>query len=314
MIKFKAQTGSGEIIKSALSPFTFPAGEAHTKREDRRELESTEIAVLYGSADIHSDLFQLRMWADYLHRQPQTIRKVAVIPYFPGARADRGEPFGLRVYVDEIERMGLDRVVIFDPHSQVTPELLVGIRGTELRVVYPMDLVQDYRNAGISPRHFDYYDGVIAPDKGAVLRADGVATVLDVPLYTAEKTRDFETGKLSGFKLDGLPPEGRYLIVDDICDAGGTFLGLADAIGLGRDQLSLYVSHGVFSKDALTELPKKFNTILTTTSYDPRRNLNMPYEGWAQEAWPETHEGHKPLETPFVRIDVMTDLLAKVSD
>lgn len=314
MIKFKAQTGSGEIIKSALSPFTFPAGEAHTKREDRRELEPTEIAVLYGSADIHSDLFQLKMWADYLHRQPQTIRKVAVIPYFPGARADRGEPFGLRVYVDEIERMGLDRVVIFDPHSQKTPELLADIRGTDLRVVYPEDLVEDYRNAGTSPRHFDYYDGIIAPDAGAVLRAQGVARVLGLPVYTAEKSRDFETGKLTGFKLEGLPSDGRYLIVDDICDAGGTFLGLADASGLGRDQLSLYVSHGVFSKMALVELPKSFNTILTTTSYDPRRNLNIPYEGWAQEAWPETPENHKPLETPFVRIDVMTDLLAKVSD
>ncbi|QFG12197.1 phosphoribosyl transferase [Arthrobacter phage Racecar] len=296
MITFKAKTESGQIIKSALSPFTFPAGEAHTKREERRELESTEIAVLQFEPDsIHDDLFQLQMWTDYILRESyekkKRIRTAAVIPYFPGARADRGKPFGLQMYTEFISRLLIDEILIFDPHS---PETLNQLREEHQKTkAFYSTMVLGSRHANLF--NFKQYAGVIAPDKGAVSRASDIAAVLGIPLFKAEKTRNEETGKLSGFTVEPLPEQGKLLLVDDICDAGGTFLGLAEASGLPKDRLDLYVSHGVFSRDALTELPKKFGKIFTTNSYNPRRDLQST-----------------GLSGPFIRFDVTSDLLTQV--
>jgi len=55
--------------------------------------------------------------------------------------------------------------------------------------------------------------------------------------------------------------------VDDICDGGGTFLGLATALKeKNAGKLSLIVSHGIFSK-GFEELNKSFDTVFTTNSF-----------------------------------------------
>lgn len=266
MIKFLASDNGKTTYMSALRPMTFPAGEAHVTREDRRDLGRTEIAVLYGSPDLHSDLFALKMWADYLRQYPE-VRKALILPYFPGARMDRGNPFGLWVYTDFIHSLHLDVISVFDPHSQTTAELLNSQKGLDTRYTYPDELFQEQTTL------IGHYTGVIAPDEGATLRAEGVAKVLGVPTYQAVKKRDFASGKLSGFDCEPLPEGGRYLLVDDICDGGGTFLGLAKHLGLPPEQLDLYVSHGVFSGLSEDNLPLSFGKILTTNSYDPTRAL-----------------------------------------
>ena len=58
------------------------------------------------------------------------------LPYFPGARQDRvmvaGESLTVKVYANLINDLKLNKVTIFDPHSDVTPALLekVGNPGT----------------------------------------------------------------------------------------------------------------------------------------------------------------------------------------
>lgn len=269
MITFKAREIDGEIVNSALSAFAFPAGEKHIKRNYERALQPVEIAIFQPDpTSIHDDLFELAMWADYLGGEDHEVKSVLIMPYMPAARADRGLPLGLEVYASFINSMLIDQIIIFDPHSHETPMWLSAYE--TLTVSYSNELfAQPHMKAVLNG-----YTGIIAPDKGAVLRATAMAELADIPVYTAEKTRDFETGKLTGFALDGLPADGHYLIVDDICDGGGTFLGLAGAINLPKEQLDLYVSHGVFSKDALKNLPEKFGYVFTTNSYAPRRELN----------------------------------------
>lgn len=302
MITFKAKTSNGEIIKSALSPFTFPAGEAHIKREERRSLEPTEIAILQSSPEsIHNDLFQLAMWSNAVTHERAGIKQVAIIPYFPGARADRGTPFGAEVYVDFIYNLMLHQVITYDPHSQVYIDLLQHDPALKVTPVYPHEILG---TPGVQASMPNVYDGIIAPDKGAKERAGAVARELNLPLYTATKTRDFETGKLTGFGMEQeLPNDGIYLIVDDICDGGGTFVGLANHLQETTEniRLDLYVSHGVFSKSALENLEKAFSKIFTTDSYDPRRNLTTRVSEFQDDS------------TSFRRIDIIRPLLQKVN-
>jgi ribose-phosphate pyrophosphokinase len=301
MIQFKAKTTNGEIIKSALSPFTFPAGEVSVKREDRRELENIEIAIVYGSADsIHKDLFTVAMWSDYLTRESSSSKQVLVIPYVPGARADKDTPHGPTVYAMQLAMTNIDEIIIFDPHSPVIVEALKKIPATKITTYTPEDLFSEFSTKQVLPKNFE---GVIAPDEGAVDRASQVADALGVPLYRATKKRDPNTGKLSSFEVEELPDSGHLLIVDDICDGGGTFLGLLSAIPARTGKISLYVSHGVFSGKALDNLYKGFHRIYTTNSYAPDRKLaSYTY-------------GAKMLDdsaTAYKRIDVISMMLKNI--
>ena len=106
------------------------------------------------------------------------------------------------------------------------------------------------------------------------LGASKAADALGLPLLTATKTRDFDTGKLTSFEVPQLPRSGRVLVVDDICDGGGTFRGLATAAGIGRDRLALWVSHGIFS-GAAGELTGHFAQIFTTDSHPGARRADV---------------------------------------
>jgi ribose-phosphate pyrophosphokinase len=178
---------------------------------------------------------------------------------------------GAYEYASFINGMAIDKIITFDPHSRMLPEMI-----KNLTVIDSTRLVRQHvvghADQGLPQR----YQGIIAPDKGAVERAGKVADACHIPLYKAEKVRDKDTGKLSGFTCESLPDTGRFLVVDDICDGGGTFMGLAQAAGVGRDRLGLFVSHGVFSGNA-SHLWNHFSEIWTTDSLKTATNIDRPY-------------------------------------
>ena len=261
MIKFLAQNDKGHVVNSAWEATHFPAGEAHIKVSE--ETVETPFAA-YVTGTNMDDYVLLGQWADIAHQDGFTAH--AMIPYLPGARADRGKPFGAKVYADIINSFNLDSVVCFDPHSKVMPSLINNIKIVHSDIVIK-DAIAD----------LDQYVGVICPDQGATERTERVANTLGLPVFYAKKHRDFETGKLSGFECEDVPEEGRLLVVDDICDGGGTFMGLASVINADRERLTLWVSHGVFSGKA-NELNKYFGRIYTTDSYPNARREDVGAE------------------------------------
>ncbi len=213
-----------------------------------------------------------------------------VIPYLPGARQDRMNPkgdflFGAKSIANEINAREFGKVICFDPHSEVMPALLDNCTVIHVDEIFdPLDKI------------YSCYDGVVAPDAGAGKRAELIAKALEIPVIHAWKTRDVASGNsaITGFGIEPIVGVQKLLIVDDICDGGGTFIGLADHIkSLGQSyeiELDLYVSHGLFTKgiDALTE---RFGRITTTNSiaYDPN-----------------------DYDTPkLYRVDILTEILAE---
>lgn len=243
--------GKGSVIKVA-EPFTFPGGELHLRKiKDFGDDEVTWIADVRGAG--LDDLMTAALLADVAREKEQ--RFVLMLPYLPAARADRGTPLGAGPYADFINSIYAEEVIVIDPHSDVMPSYL-----DRVTVLDGIELVERAT--------YGYgFDGVIAPDAGAALRASKVAKKLGVDLYQAEKKRDFESGILLAYKMDEkLPKSGKYLVVDDICDGGGTFKMLATETGLGGDQLSLWVTHGIFS-GAADGLKDFYGRIMTTDSH-----------------------------------------------
>jgi len=111
---------------------------------------------------------------------------------------------------------------------------------------------------------------VVIPDAGAAKKAyswlDGRTVV------QALKRRDVRTGALSGFEVLADDLGGRpCIIIDDICDGGGTFLGLAAELQKANaGPLTLAVTHGLFTKGT-DRLLEAFATVacLSPTGSDP---------------------------------------------
>lgn len=276
-IKFQAKHKSGYTVDGPLHPFTFPGGEAHIKVDENADFDDYEyfIADVRG-ADAH-ELVQAQMWSEVI-RQSVLSKLVLILPYLPAARADRGTP-NFQSYINLVTDIVADQIIYLDPHSpawieQYTKQdwdMIYGGYTTKLTEFPVARIIK--REVQAAQEGVTTYAGVIAPDKGAHDRAAQAAKVMGVPVYQAEKTRDFETGKLTGFHMvDALPEVGKFLLVDDICDGGGTFIGLADAIGIGKERLDLWVTHGIFSK-GLRELEKHFGAIHTTDSVTNREKL-----------------------------------------
>lgn len=117
---------------------------------------------------------------------------------------------------------------------------------------------------------------LISPDGGALKKIYKVAAYLqNYEVIECSKSRNVKTGQLTGFKVYADDLQGKdCLIVDDICDGGGTFLGLAKELkAKNAGNLYLAVSHGIFSK-GFDELEKYFTKIFTTDSFKTIEHKN----------------------------------------
>ena len=183
-----------------------------------------------------------------------------VMPYVPYGRQDRvcypGEALSLRVFTDIINAQIYESVTIWDCHSDVSLALL--------------DRVIHRTVDHFVPRLNNVV--VVAPDRGAVKRAELAAQAIRAPVVYADKHRDPQTGAITCVTVPndcvGAGKED-FFIVDDICDGGRTFVELAKTLRpLTSGKIFLYVTHGIFSAD-FYELAKVIDKIYVANLFEP---------------------------------------------
>lgn len=179
------------------------------------------------------------------------------LPYLPHGRADRIFEFGnskpLSAFIHFCVS-NFDVVTVIDPHSdylkKTCDESLLRTEYGEIR--------QWACFAGQVPIEKDEKVVIVSPDKGAVPKAEETVNYYqqkgyDVNIVFADKIRDLSTGQIQSINVKIDPwidiENSRFIIADDICDGGGTFLGLSKELReKGAKQVELYVTHGIFSK------------------------------------------------------------------
>lgn len=234
----------------------FPDGEVQfvlTEELNRKDEYAVECRIT--SAE---ELFILLQVGDILDRQ--AVVWLLHIHYLMGMRMDRvmsfERPFTLRIVGKMISNMGYEKCYVDTAHSVRTM--------LEIRECVSMDL---------NPYHFlvgnrmEKEIEVVFPDHGAMTRYEGKE---DEEIYF-EKERDLETGRIKSFVLknqDKIEHGKHFLFYDDLCDAGGTFLGELKVMKeLYPDaKYDIRVTHLV-NEVGLDNLCKNFDTVYATESY-----------------------------------------------
>lgn len=242
----------------------FPGGELHIRIHESAmsEIDNSESVAITARVNNSDKLIETLLLCDAV-RQDANRNVSLILPYLPYGRADRrfsaGDCFGVSTFARLVNSAHVTPVTL-DAHSA--------------QGLQHFDRIQDLpANTFIELAFNDFgsqnADNVtlLFPDKGARQRYDAVSSRYKHVLHCS-KERNLLTGKLQGFKV----PERaelqtkKVLIVDDICDGGGTFNGIADSLKEYGLNLALYVTHGIFSK-GYAELDKRFEKIYTTDSF-----------------------------------------------
>lgn len=198
------------------------------------------------------------------------------LPYLLGARSDRkfeegGNNYLKDVIAPEINNLEFNSVSIFDPHSDVTEAVINNIE-IESNIEFVRWVLME----------IDSDVNLVCPDAGAQKKMWKVCEECNIPEFiTASKHRDLKTGKITHTSVPLQPwhLNKPYLIIDDICDGGRTFIEIAKEIKKVEPEAVIYlaVSHGIFSA-GFEELKKYFTGIFCTNSYqDIEDNY---YDGW----------------------------------
>jgi ribose-phosphate pyrophosphokinase len=175
------------------------------------------------------------------------------IPYCIGGRSDRkfqdgGVNYIKTVIAPILNLQNFDEVIIMDPHSDVLEACINNFVKYNNFYVTKMALSDIDNKDGAQNRIC-----LVSPDAGAYKKIYDVATWFGIKeIITASKVRDVSTGKILRTEVPSIEKYNddiKYVIVDDICDGGRTFIELAKVIKEQKPNAKIYlvVTHGIFS-------------------------------------------------------------------
>lgn len=220
---------------------------------------------------VNEKLMELLIAIDAIKRSsPKEI--VCIIPYFGYARQDRKakprQPITARLVADLLEAAGCNRVVTFDLHA-------AQIQGF---FSFPAD---DMTSIPMMAQYFSRKPGIdlnktviVSPDHGGTTRARRFAERLDCSLAICDKRRPrpnvCETTNVLG-DVDGMD----CIIVDDMCDTGGSLIGAAKLLKEhGAKDIYVAIAHGIFSKDAIEKIENSIIKEVVCTNSIPLSEEN----------------------------------------
>jgi ribose-phosphate pyrophosphokinase len=197
------------------------------------------------------------------------VRSVSLyVPYFLGSRSDRkfkegGVNYLKHVIAPVINSQNFDCVLTLDPHSDVLEAVINNFEKIDNLLLVNTALSKIGRDNVV----------LVSPDGGALKKIYDVASTYRIPeIITATKHRDVITGKITHTEIplseERYYKDVKFVVVDDICDGGRTFIELSKAIKskIPNAKIYLVVTHGLFTS-GFGELNEHFEKIFTTNSY-----------------------------------------------
>ena len=258
-----------DAVTHLVTVGTFNDGSVSVCIPDMQYPPCSSSIVLEAQLQTSIDVISLLMTVDACRNKFRNLESISLVAYYmPYSRQDRicnkGEALSCKVFADLINGCGFKSVTMADPHSDVMPSLINNCQIIDVSSIISAD-------KDLSLMLMKKQCMLVAPDMGARKKVEGVAKRFGhSEIIQGSKRRDLKTGVLTNFEYYGDVEGKNLLIVDDICDGGGTFVGLAKKLmDGGANKIDLYVTHGFFSRgfNAVCD-GENISEVYTTNSID----------------------------------------------
>lgn len=232
--------------QQVITPTIFPDGTSQVWKLNLDEYYDKSVRVIW-LWEQEVELIWINQLICLLYQSKIDIGEL-YIPYLPYGRQDKDisnqSTFAKAVFLEILLKEHVGKVTTLDAHSY----------HPDIESIYP----EKYIDNAIIDSEADF---IVFPDAGAKIRYNSITA--DEPFLVLDKVRNQLTGNIVGleFKKDCESTQrvlnyiesntgNSYLIIDDICDGGMTFIKTAEQIkAVDKDAtISLYVTHGIFSK------------------------------------------------------------------
>ncbi len=231
-----------------IKPYTkiFPDGEQYLRLPEILDKEICIAQSLYPEQD--RKIIELYLAIEAVRGLDKGV-KALILPYVAYARQDKrfllGEPISINALYQGLKMYGISTIIAIDIHSTEAFSKL----GFRLINILPHLFMAKYAENKI--------EFVIAPDKGALHRAQNVAEGLGVGLDHLDKYRDRITGEI-GINTKELEVYGKTVaIVDDIISTGGTLAKAVDKLySAGAKNVIAIVPHAFLSNKSIENLER----------------------------------------------------------
>jgi len=213
----------------------------------------------------NDNLMELLIALDAL-RRASAKRVTAVMPYFGYARQDRKTgsrtPISAKLVANLITEAGANRVLTLDLHAgQIQGFFDIPVDNLYAAPLFARDIQARFQNQNLM---------VVSPDVGGVVRARSLAKRLNCDLAIVDKRRE-RAGVSEVMNVIGDVRDKHCILIDDICDSGGTLCNAAVALcDTGARAVSVYATHGVLSGAAVERIAASpIESMTITDSIEP---------------------------------------------
>lgn len=220
---------------------------------------------------IDENLMELLIMIDAAKRSSAG-RITAVIPFFFYARQDRKaaprEAITAKLVADLLEKAGADRVLVLELHS----DQIQGFFDIPFDNLAPKRIFIT-KAKEVAPNNSDNI--VVSLDAGGAKQSTKISKTLDSGLAIINKVRSAHNN-CDATHIIGDFVEGKTcLVFDDMADTAGSLCNGADLLRKnGAKKIIAFITHGIFSKDAIEKINASGIDTIYTTNTLPQNKLS----------------------------------------
>ena len=255
-VKIFSGTGSQELAEKIAQRFGAPIGKVNIQRFSDGEIQPVFLESVRGdyvflvqSTFAPTDnLMELLLMIDAAKRA-SAYKIIAVIPYYGYARQDRKDKprvaIGSKLIATLLESAGANRVITMDLHAaQIQGFFDVPVDHLDSSAIF-IPYINDLKLQNLA---------FAAPDVGSTNRVREIASYFNAEMVICDKHRK-RANEIASMVVIGDVTDKDIILVDDICDTGGT---LAKAAGLlkekGARSVRAMITHPVLSGNAYSNI------------------------------------------------------------
>jgi ribose-phosphate pyrophosphokinase len=278
--KIFAGTGSQELAKQICASYGTHLGQVNIQRFSDGEicpvfLESVRgdyVFLVQSTFSPTDNLMELLLMIDAA-RRASAYKVIAVIPYYGYARQDRKDrprvAIGSKLIANMLVAAGADRVVTMDLHApQIQGYFDIPVDHLDSHAVF----IPYLENLKLENLTF------AAPDVGATNRIREIASYFNAEMVICDKHRK-RANEIASMVVIGDVTGRDVVIIDDICDTGGT---LAKSAGMLKDKgarsVRALITHPVLSGKAYENIENSVLEELVVCNTIPLRKESSKFK------------------------------------